>query len=137
LNLLTPKKRTAVVVEKASMYSPWTRNDTKDFIHSVESRIEDMDYYLKRTVEWCENNGVFENKRVLMCCLISCIWVSSMREELISFQEIVEIIGLEEFEDSSLDKIYNVCQEFRNLEHEEILEMLINKTSSWSGYFPS
>ena len=119
------------------MYSPWTRNDTKDFIHSVESRIEDMDYYLKRTVEWCENNGVFENKRVLMCCLISCIWVSSMREELISFQEIVEIVGLEELEDSSLDKIYNVCQEFRNLEHEEILEMLINKTSSWSGYFPS
>lgn len=119
------------------MYSPWTRNDTKDFIHRVESRIEDLDYYLKRTVEWCENNGVFENKRILMCCLISCIWVSSMREEVISFKEIVEIVGLEEFEDSNLDKVYNICQEFRNLEHEEILEMLISKSADWNGYFPS
>jgi tetrahydromethanopterin S-methyltransferase subunit A len=119
------------------MYKPWARTDTKDFIHRVESRLEDFDYYLKRTVEWCENNGVFENKRILMCCLISCIWVSSMREEQVSFQEIVELVGLEDFEDTNLDKIYNVCEEFRHLEHEEILELLISKTGSWDGYFPS
>lgn len=119
------------------MYSPWTRNDTKDFIHQIESRIEDIDYYLKRTVEWCEQNGVWENKRVLMCCLISCIWVSSMRQEEISFREIVEYVGLTEFEDTTLDKIYGICEEFRCLEHEEILQMLIDKTRDWSSYFPS
>lgn len=124
-------------MEKVLMYSPWTRNDTKDFIHRIESRIEDIDYYLKRTVEWCENNGVWENQRVLMCCLISCIWVSSMREENISFQEIVEIVGLRDFEDTSLDKIYGICEEFRSLEHEEILQMLIDKTGDWNNYFPS
>jgi len=111
------------------MYRPWTRNDTKDYVHKVESRLEDFNYYLKRTVEWCENNGVFENKRILLCCLISCIWVSSMREEQVSFQEIVELVGLEEFEDTTLDKVYQVCEEFRYLDHEEILELLIVKSS--------
>ena len=137
MNLKIQTKKPSAVAEKVLMYSPWTRDNTKDFIHRVESRIEDLNYYLKRTVEWCENNGVFENKRILMCCLISCIWVSSMREEEISFKEIVEIIGLEEFEDSNLDKVYDICQEFRNLEHEEILEMLISKSANWNGYFPS
>jgi hypothetical protein len=60
-----------------------------------------------------------------------------MREEVISFKEIVEIVGLEEFEDSHLDKVYNICHEFRNLEHEEILSMLIDKTGDWNRYLPS
>lgn len=124
-------------VGKVLMYNPWTRDNTKDFIHRIESRIEDINYYLKQTSEWCEKNDIIENNKVLMCCLISCIWVSSMREETISFQEIVEYIGLDQFIGSDLDKIYGICQEFRCLEHEEILQLLINKTKNFDGYFPS
>ena len=87
------------------MYKSWTRNDTRDYIHRIESRLEDIDYYLKRTVEWCEHNGVWENKKVLICSLVTCIWVCSMRNECISFKEIVEIMGLKDFEDLELDKI--------------------------------
>lgn len=107
---------------------PWTREDTRDFVNLIETRIEDIDYYLKRTVEWCENNGIWENKKVLMCSLITCIWVSSMRDEQISFKEIVEILGLEDFADSSLDKIYDITKEFQNLDHEQLLTMLINQS---------
>jgi len=115
----------------------WSRDNTREYIHLVESRLEDLNYYLRRTVEWCENNGIWENKKVLMCCLISCIWVSSMRNEYITFQEIVEIVGLTDLEDSNIDKTYNVCPEFQNLDHEEILRMLIEKSQDWGGYLLS
>lgn len=124
-------------MEKVLMFRPWSRTDTQDWIHQIESRIEDIDYYLKRTVEWCENNGVFEDHKVIMCCLVTCIWVSSMRNENISFKEITDILQLHQFEDSNLDKIYNVCAEFQNLDHETILEMLISKSSDWGSHFPS
>ena len=123
-------------MEKVLMYNPWTRDDTKDFIHRVETRIEDIDYYLKRTQEWCEHNGIFENKKVLICCLITCIWVSSMRQELITFQEILEYVGVKDLEDSGLDKIYNVCEEFRYMDHDEILNLLITKTNNLNDYLP-
>lgn len=123
--------------EKVSMYKPWARTDTQDWIHSLESRIEDIDYYLKRTTEWCERNGIWENSRILMCCLITCIWVSSMRNEHISFQEIVEFMGINDLVESGVDKVYDVCEEFRHLDHEDILELLITKTGGWDSYLPS
>lgn len=116
---------------------PWTRENTRDFIHSVESRIEDIDYYLKRTVEWCEKNGVWENRKVLMCSLITCIWVSSMRDEPISFKEIVEILGLQELEDSGMDKVYEITKEFQNLDHEQVLLLLMAKSGDWGDYLLS
>lgn len=125
--------------ERVSMYKPWTRDDTKEFIHIIESRIEDIDYYLKRTVEWCEKHEVVENKRVIMCCLVTCIWVSSMRNEAISFQELIEYVGIEDdYEDLiTMDKVYKVCKEFQDLEHEEVLQMLINKADGWENYLLS
>ena len=60
-----------------------------------------------------------------------------MRNETISFREIVEIMGLKEFEDSDIDKVYNICNEFQNLDHDEILTMLIDKTGDWNSYLPS
>lgn len=119
------------------MYKPWARTDTQDWIHSLESRIEDIDYYLKRTADWCERQGIWENNKVLMCCLITCIWVSSMRNEHISFQEIVEFMGVNDLVEPSLDKVYDVCEEFKYLDHEEILELLITKTGGWDNYLPS
>ena len=132
-------KRPNVDAEKVLMYKPWTRNDTQEFIHTVESRIEDIDYYLKRTVEWCEKHNVVENKRVIMCCLVTCIWVSSMRNEAISFQELIEYVGIEDdYEDLiTMDKVYKVCKEFQALDHEEVLQMLINKAGGWENYLLS
>lgn len=115
----------------------WTRDNTRSWISQLENRLEDIDYYLKRTAAWCEDHGVWENKRVLMCCLITCIWVSSMRGEHITFQEIVEFMGLNDLVEPGIDKIYDVCPEFQNLDHEEILELLISRTSNWDGYLPS
>lgn len=113
----------------------WSRDNTKDWIHKVEGRIEDFDYYLQRTVEWCENNGVFEERKVLMCSLITCIWVASMRGEKITFQELVELVGMSNFDDKVADKVYDICTEFQNLDHEEVLQILISKsTDSDSSY---
>ena len=116
---------------------PWLRTDTQDWIKNLENRLEDIDYYLKRTVEWCEIQGVYNNKIVLMACLVTCIWVSSMRNEEISFQEIIELVGLKGMEPMDIDKIYTVSKEFQNLDHKEILEIFIEKTRDWDGYLPS
>lgn len=33
---------------------PWTREDTHKWVIQLENRLEDIGYYLKRTLEWCE-----------------------------------------------------------------------------------
>jgi len=109
--------------------NPWTRDKTRDWINKVESRLDDFDYYIKRSTEWCENNGVFDTQKILMCNLITCIWVASMRNEQITFQELVELMGLSSTDDIQADKVYEVCEIFQNLDHEEILQILVTKTS--------
>jgi hypothetical protein len=32
----------------------WSRDDTKEWVIQLEHRLEDIDYYLKKTVDWCE-----------------------------------------------------------------------------------
>ena len=46
--------------------SYWSRNDTKEWITQLEHRIKDIDYYLERTVAWCEEYGIDDNKVVFM-----------------------------------------------------------------------
>ena len=47
------------------MTAPWTRLDTQHWIDQLEHRIEDIDYYLNRTLEWCEDRGVYNDQAVL------------------------------------------------------------------------
>jgi len=101
----------------------WSRNDTKEWISQVETRIEDMDYYLKRTVEWCEINGIYDDRKVFICNFLTCIWVSHMRNETISYKELLELLGLGELEGIE-DKIYDLGPKFKDLDHEEMLSLL-------------
>lgn len=102
---------------------PWTRHDTRLWIDQVENRIDDMHYYLCRTVEWCERNGIYDDKDVFVCNFLTCIWVSHMRGEQISYKELLDLLGLEEL-DYGEDKIYNLGPKFKDLDHEEMLNLL-------------
>lgn len=116
---------------------PWLRDNTKDWIHSVESRIEDLDYYLKRTVEYCERTSIWEDKKVFLLSVITCVWVTSMRDESITLQEIVEILGLEQIEYIKDDRIFDISENFQNLDHEQLLDFCSSKLGNWDDYFPS
>jgi hypothetical protein len=104
---------------------PWLREDTKEWIAQVEHRIEDIDYYLKRTLEWCEINDVYRDEQVFMCSFLTCIWVCRMRNEQVSYNELLEILGLESHTVPDTDKLYDLGPMLENLDHEEILNLAV------------
>jgi hypothetical protein len=103
---------------------PWTRDDTKEWIAQLEHRLDDIDYYLNKTVEWCEDYGVYDNKTVFMCSFLTCIWVSKMRDEPITFVELMELLGVDEWE-SDEEKIFDLDEKYAHLDHVELLEHVI------------
>lgn len=111
------------------MTKPWTREDTQFWITQLEHRIEDIDYYLKRTVEWCETNGIWDDEKVFVLTFMTVVWVSSMRMEPVSKKEIFEIVGIADSEDL-IDQEYYLSEQYNNLDFEEMLDLVAQKFNS-------
>jgi hypothetical protein len=107
----------------------WSRDDTKEWINQLEHRIDDIDYYLDRTLAWCDEYGIDNQRVVFMCSFLTCIWVSQVRGEPISFIELMEMLGVEEWETSNdnEDKVYELDECFVNLDHYELLEQAVDR----------
>lgn len=103
---------------------PWTRTDTQDWITQLTNRVEDTKYYLHRTLDWCENHCVYDDRKIFMMSFLTCVWVSNMREESITYRELMEILGVEEF-DEVLDKIYDLGPKYVGLDHEQLLHQIL------------
>lgn len=103
---------------------PWTRDDTKEWIIQLEHRIEDIDYYLNETVKWCEEYGIDDNNVVFMCSFLTCIWVSAMRGETITYTELMEMLGVDEWEQGE-EKTYELDDNWLDLDHYELLERTV------------
>ena len=110
------------------MIKPWSREDTQYWIAQLENRIEDIDYYLNRTVEWCENNGVWSNESVFALSFVTVLWVSHMRNEEISRQEIYELLGVIDF-DQIEDAVMELGDQLSGMDWEDMLN-LVNTTLS-------
>lgn len=104
----------------------WTREDTRDWIKCLKHRIDDINYFLNLTVEWCEDNYIYDHDRVFICSFITCIWVSYQRDEPITYNELLEMLGLDNMTIKE-DKLYELDEDFVNLEHEQLLETVIRK----------
>jgi hypothetical protein len=104
----------------------WSRQDTLRWIAQLENRIEDIDYYLKRTVEWCENNGAWDNETVFTLTFVTVIWVCHMRDEEVSRPEIYEMLGIADWE-SVEDHVMELGSKLSGLDHEEMLELVFTK----------
>lgn len=103
----------------------WSREDTQYWIAQLENRVEDIDYYLNRTVEWCENNGVWDDEKVFALAFVTVLWVANMRNEEVSRREIYELLGVEDFEDAE-DLVMNLGNRLGQLDWEEMLELVNN-----------
>jgi hypothetical protein len=99
----------------------WTREQTREWIAHLENRLEDIDYYLHRTVEWCEDHGVYNDQAVFACAVMTVIWVSHMRQEPLSKREVLEIVGVTDYYNAE-DQEYNLSPQYQNYELEELLE---------------
>lgn len=105
---------------------PWSRENTREWISQLENRLEDIDYYLARTVEWCENNGVWDDEKVISLSVLTCLWVINMRSESISKRELYEILGIQGWEDVD-DCAYQIGDQLSSLDYEEMLELVAGK----------
>lgn len=103
---------------------PWTRDATKNWIQQIQNRITDIDHYLKKTVEFCELNEVYDNKTVLVLSMMTVVWVSHMRQEYVSYNEMAELLGIEDVSISQ-DQIYDLGPKLSKLDHEQMLEIIL------------
>lgn len=101
----------------------WTRQDTKHWIAQLEHRLEDIDYYLRKTIAWCEDNEIYSDRIVFACSVMTAVWVSHMRGEPISKLEMFEILGIKDL-DQIDDCVFEFNSEYEDLDHEELLNMV-------------
>lgn len=102
----------------------WTREQTQEWLIQVESRIEDIGYYLARTTEWCDRNEVWSDHKVIACSIVTVIWVCNMRGETISRREIFEILGCPGWEEMD-DTGYGLNNNILSADLEDILAQTI------------
>ncbi len=103
----------------------WDRNSTKAWIVQLENRLEDLDYYLNRTVQWCENNGIWDNEKVFSLGFVTVLWVCHMRSEEVSRQEIYELLGIEDWQEAE-DCVVELGNQLSVLDYEEMLDLVAN-----------
>ena len=104
---------------------PWTRADTKEWIYRLENRVEDIDFYLKRTLEWCEDNAVYSDRIVLICCIMAITWVCHLRNESISKKELFEILGIDDVNQID-DEVFTFNKKYEDMELEELLQFVVD-----------
>jgi hypothetical protein len=104
----------------------WTRENTQHWIDQLESRVEDIDYYLNRTVEWCEDNGIYRDDAVFACALMTVIWVSHQRNEPLSKREAMELLGIIGWELVE-DEEFELNQKYIDLDIDDLLEEVYRK----------
>ena len=104
----------------------WSRENTKDWIAHLEDRIDDIEYHLEKTHEWCDQHYIDDNSLVFMCCFLTCIWVSQLRGELITYVELMEMLGIHDIEVNE-EKFYELDLKYENMTHRELLESAVDK----------
>jgi hypothetical protein len=101
----------------------WDRQATREWIAQLELRVEDIRYYMERTIEWCELNEIYDDRTVFACVVMTAVWVSHMRAEPITKHELFEMLGVEGW-DKIDDAIYEFNEDYAHLDHESLLKMV-------------
>lgn len=104
----------------------WTREDTQHWIAQLELRMEDIDYYLGRTISWCEVYGIWDDQTVFALASLTVIWVSHMRGEPISRRELLEILAVDKWDEVD-DAEYTLSPNYLKMDLEEILNEAVQK----------
>ena len=108
------------------MTHPWTRENTQVWIHQLENRVDDIQYYINETLYWCDERFVVEEQPLAACLMITILWVCNMRQESVSRREVMELLGIsqwDEFEDFE----YFLDDRFNDMELNDVLEEVLEK----------
>jgi len=104
----------------------WSRENTKEWIAQLEDRLEDIAHYLEKTSIWCEENEIEDDRVVFMCMFLTCIWVSQLRCEEITYIELMEMLGIE-IPVQAEEKFYELDDEYVDFTHHELLTNAVVK----------
>lgn len=104
--------------------NPWDREDTREWIAQLETRIEDLQYYLSRTQQWCSENEIQSDRIIFVCSIMALVWVCHLRNENISKQELLELLKIENWE-SIEDATFEFNPAYEDLELEELLTIVV------------
>ena len=116
-------RKIVVDAEKVLMSKHWSILDTKTWIAHVENRIEDMDYYLNQTVNYCEANNIINNETVFTLSFLTILWVAYMREEPITRREIFELLCIKDWENLP-DAPVELGEKLADFELKDILDLV-------------
>lgn len=103
----------------------WTRDNTKEWIAQLENRIEDIEFYLRRTLEWCEENDICSEKTIFTCSIMAIVWVCHLRNELVSKHELFEILGVDQWHEAE-DAVFEFNPKYEDMQLEELLESVVS-----------
>lgn len=105
--------------------NPWSREDTRTWIAQLELRVEDLNYYLTETVNWCEQHEVYDDRTVFACAMMTALWVAWQRNEPMTRWELMEILGIKDW-NAYPDESLELGEKFQNLDITDILPRVAN-----------
>lgn len=104
--------------------TPWTREDTRAYIQTLESRVQDILTFSNGAMLWCQKNEIYKETIVFACIITSILWVCYNRNESVTKKEIFEILNVKGWE-SIEDEVLELNPKYENMDIEEILEQVV------------
>lgn len=117
------------------MNSAWDRNSTREWITQLTNRVDDVAYYKKETTDWISKNEITDVNIITKSLIATCIWVSYMRQEPISFGEICDFLGISidimvNPTVSNIDDLYEISDpEYAAIELNDILKEILKENT--------
>lgn len=102
----------------------WSIADTKEWLMKIQSRVEELKFFMEKTKCWCDEQDIYDSKLIFICCFITCIWVSQTRGESISSLELLDILEVD-YPGEPEEKLFFLDSDFAELDHKELLEKAV------------
>lgn len=104
----------------------WSRTDTQYWISQMESRLDDLNYYLNRTLEWAEQHQVVDQEKIFSLGFVTVLWVCHMRSEDVSRREVYELLGITDWQTTE-DCVMLLGDQLSDMDYEDMLTLVTNR----------
>jgi hypothetical protein len=97
--------------------------DTKRYLENIGSRVRAYHNTINRAKEYVLENEIHEHPIVMNCIIMSILWLSSVRGEELSEEELFMFLGLED--ELAENKTVQISPDMRTWGLEEVLEYVV------------
>lgn len=98
--------------------------ETRRYLDQIGSRIKTYHNTMNRAKEFIFANGIYDNSLAMECIVMSLLWVSAVRGEQLTEEELFMFLGLEtELAD---DKTITFADSMKDWGLEEVLKYVVD-----------